>query len=168
MHHQTTPTASTNHTFALQLRYSSQVSLSSASDLMEFRYYNVYTQIGIYKGRLVALKRLRKKNVEITRKVKKELKMVRKAPRVSSFVLSTRSTSPSQSSLSFLHALCARIIALDAGCTSMSNGQMRDLRHDNLNQLIGASIDSPNICILTDYCARGSLRVMMHSDWPCQ
>lgn len=60
----------------LQLRYSSQVSLSSASDLMEFRYYNVYTQIGVYKGRLVALKRLRKKNVEITRKIKKELKMV--------------------------------------------------------------------------------------------
>lgn len=43
---------------------------------------------------------------------------------------------------------------------------MRDLRHDNLNQLIGASIDSPNICILTDYCARGSLRVLVSDECP--
>lgn len=43
---------------------------------MEFRYYNVYTKIGLYKGRLVALKMLYKKSLEITRKIKKELKMV--------------------------------------------------------------------------------------------
>ena len=61
---------------SFQPRYSSQVSLNSACDLMEFRYYNVYTQIGLFKGRLVALKRLRKKSLEITRKIKKELKMV--------------------------------------------------------------------------------------------
>lgn len=44
---------------------------------MEFRYYNVYTQIGLYKGRLVAIKKLQKKNMEVSRKIKKELKMVR-------------------------------------------------------------------------------------------
>lgn len=45
---------------------------------MEFRYYNVYTQIGLYKGRVVAIKRLHKKNMEVTRRIKKELNMVNK------------------------------------------------------------------------------------------
>ncbi len=60
----------------LQLRYSSQLSLTSAADLMEFRYSNVYTKIGLYKGRVVAIKKIQKKNIEITRKMKKELKIV--------------------------------------------------------------------------------------------
>lgn len=45
---------------------------------MEFRYCNVYTQIGLYKGRIVAIKRIHKKSVEITRKMKKEMKIVMK------------------------------------------------------------------------------------------
>lgn len=43
---------------------------------MEFRYCSVYTDIGLYKGRLVALKKLYKKSIEITRKIKKELNLV--------------------------------------------------------------------------------------------
>jgi hypothetical protein len=39
--------------------------------------------------------------------------------------------------------------------------QMRDLRHDNLNGFIGACTDPPNICIVTEYCARGSLKVSL-------
>lgn len=37
--------------------------------------------------------------------------------------------------------------------------QMRDLRHENLNQFIGVSLDAPRIIILTEYCSRGSLQV---------
>jgi serine/threonine protein kinase len=36
---------------------------------------------------------------------------------------------------------------------------MRDLRHDNLSAFFGASVDPPNICIVTEYCTRGSLKV---------
>ena len=36
------------------------------------------------------------------------------------------------------------------------------MRHENINPFIGASVDSGNICILSLYCARGSLEVSVH------
>jgi len=51
----------------------SQVSLSSNPDA-DLR--SIYTQIGVYKGRIFAIKKVRKKSIEITREMKKELKMV--------------------------------------------------------------------------------------------
>ena len=62
--------------FIHQLRYSSQVSLNSASDILEFRYCHLYTQVAFYKVRLVALKRINKKNVVINRELKIEMKLV--------------------------------------------------------------------------------------------
>lgn len=53
----------------------SQVSLSSNPDA-DLRYSTIYTQIGVYKGRIFAIKKVRKKSIEITREMKKELKMV--------------------------------------------------------------------------------------------
>uniref|UniRef100_A0A182VU62 Guanylate cyclase n=1 Tax=Anopheles minimus TaxID=112268 RepID=A0A182VU62_9DIPT len=35
--------------------------------------------------------------------------------------------------------------------------QMREIRHENLITFVGASIDHGTVCILTSYCARGSL-----------
>ncbi len=32
------------------------------------------------------------------------------------------------------------------------------MRHDNVNPWVGACIDPGRVCVLTDYCARGSLR----------
>ena len=40
--------------------------------------------------------------------------------------------------------------------------QMRDIRHDNLNQFIGACVE-PEVCIVMQYCSRGSLQVMLFS-----
>lgn len=38
--------------------------------------------------------------------------------------------------------------------------QMRDVQFNHLTRFIGACIDPPNICIVTEYCPRGSLQVM--------
>ncbi|GFT69472.1 guanylate cyclase 32E [Nephila pilipes] len=43
--------------------------------------------------------------------------------------------------------------------------QIREMRHENINPFIGAGVDPPNICILTLYCARGSLQdVLKNTD----
>ncbi|XP_019756658.1 guanylate cyclase 32E isoform X2 [Dendroctonus ponderosae] len=93
----------------------SQVSLSSNPDA-DFRYSTIFTQIGIYKGRVFAIKKVHKKSIDITREMKKELKL------------------------------------------------MRDLRHDNLIAFIGACTDPPNICIVTEYCTRGSLKDILENE----
>jgi guanylate cyclase, other len=53
----------------------SQVSLSSNPDA-DFRYSTIFTPIGLYKGQLYAIKKIRKKSVDITREMKMELKLV--------------------------------------------------------------------------------------------
>ena len=35
---------------------------------------------------------------------------------------------------------------------------VKDLRHDNLNPFIGSCVETNNICIVSEYCPRGSLR----------
>ncbi|XP_064623318.1 guanylate cyclase 32E-like [Lineus longissimus] len=42
--------------------------------------------------------------------------------------------------------------------------QMRDIRHDNLVTFIGACIDPPRICIVTEYCAKGTLQDLLEND----
>ncbi|XP_072226722.1 atrial natriuretic peptide receptor 1 isoform X1 [Leuresthes tenuis] len=41
---------------------------------------------------------------------------------------------------------------------------MRDVHNEHLTRFIGACIDSPNMCIITEYCPRGSLQDLMESD----
>lgn len=36
---------------------------------------------------------------------------------------------------------------------------MRDVQNEQLTRFIGACVDPPNICIVTEYCPRGSLQV---------
>lgn len=51
------------------------MSLSSNPDA-DFRYSTIFTPIGLYKGQLYAVKKVRKKSIDVTREMKKELKMV--------------------------------------------------------------------------------------------
>ena len=34
------------------------------------------------------------------------------------------------------------------------------MTHENITAFIGACIDSPNICVLTSYCSKGTLQVV--------
>ncbi|KAI8122202.1 Receptor-type guanylate cyclase Gyc76C [Lucilia cuprina] len=95
----------------------SQVSLSSNPDA-DFRYTTIFTPIGLYKGQLYAIKKVRKKCVDITREMKKELKLLREM----------------------------------------------FTRHDNICAFIGACTDPPNICIITEYCTRGSLKDILENE----
>ncbi|XP_076610166.1 atrial natriuretic peptide receptor 1 isoform X2 [Chaetodon auriga] len=41
---------------------------------------------------------------------------------------------------------------------------MRDVQNEHLTRFIGSCIDPPNMCIITEYCPRGSLQDLMESD----
>ena len=41
---------------------------------------------------------------------------------------------------------------------------MKEMTADNINRFMGACIDPPNICIVTSYCARGSLKDILEND----
>ncbi|XP_074647911.1 guanylate cyclase 32E-like isoform X2 [Tubulanus polymorphus] len=41
---------------------------------------------------------------------------------------------------------------------------MKEMNHDNVNRFLGACIDHPHISILTQYCARGSLKDILEND----
>ncbi|KAI1301287.1 Guanylate cyclase 32E [Halotydeus destructor] len=42
--------------------------------------------------------------------------------------------------------------------------QVREMRHENINPFIGASVDAPHVCILTLYSARGSLQDVLKNE----
>uniref|UniRef100_A0A3P9JKY4 Guanylate cyclase n=1 Tax=Oryzias latipes TaxID=8090 RepID=A0A3P9JKY4_ORYLA len=41
---------------------------------------------------------------------------------------------------------------------------MRDVHNEHLTRFIGACVDPPNMCIITEYCPRGSLQDLMESE----
>ena len=38
------------------------------------------------------------------------------------------------------------------------------MSHENVNTFVGLCVDPPNICILTKYCSKGSLRDILEND----
>lgn len=40
-----------------------------------------------------------------------------------------------------------------------SSRQMKEMKHENLVQIFGACIEPPNICLVFQYCKKGSLKV---------
>nr|XP_006816519.1 PREDICTED: atrial natriuretic peptide receptor 1-like [Saccoglossus kowalevskii] len=41
---------------------------------------------------------------------------------------------------------------------------MRDLQHDHVTRFIGACVEPPNICVMTEYCPKGSLQDILEND----
>lgn len=58
---------------AAMCRSPSQISLMSQND---FDFRQLFTHVGTYRGTIVAIRRVNKKHVELTRSVRKELKTV--------------------------------------------------------------------------------------------
>lgn len=42
--------------------------------------------------------------------------------------------------------------------------QMVELTHNNLNVFIGACLDAPHVCVLWEYCSKGSLQDVIGND----
>ncbi|XP_077980630.1 speract receptor-like [Glandiceps talaboti] len=99
-------------------RSSSRMSLRSFDSMQsaDMHAQQIFTKVGTYRGGVIAIKHVNKKNIDLTRRMRKELKAV------------------------------------------------RDLRHDNINPFIGACVDHPHICIITEYCPRGSLQDILENE----
>ena len=41
---------------------------------------------------------------------------------------------------------------------------MRDMSHENINPFIGACTEPPNICVLTQYCPKGSIQDILENE----
>ncbi|XP_044174474.1 atrial natriuretic peptide receptor 1-like [Acropora millepora] len=94
-----------------------EVSMASrASEEFDDLRGQVFANVAVYKSTVVAVKRLRKKSVSISRQIQIELK------------------------------------------------EVYDLQHLNINRFIGASVDPPNIWILTQYCNKGSLQDILNNE----
>ncbi|KAG1704428.1 Receptor-type guanylate cyclase Gyc76C [Nymphon striatum] len=85
---------------------------------LESRYIQLFAQTSNYKGKTVVVKVMtfQKKNVDISRETKKEMRL------------------------------------------------MRDMKQDNINPFIGACVESNNVCIVWDYCIKGSLTDILEND----
>ncbi|XP_048248100.1 guanylate cyclase 32E-like [Haliotis rufescens] len=90
----------------------SHTSLSFGQDRNEQK----FTKAGVYRSTLVAMKLVKKRQPDLTREVKLELK------------------------------------------------QMRDLRHDNIVQFIGACVEPNEVYVITEYCSKGSLEDILEND----
>jgi hypothetical protein len=93
--------------------------------------------VGFFKGNVVFVKRIHKKNIDLSREIRKEL--IHVSPRV----------------------LRLDVQDLMNKCTFVTRIQVREMRHENINPFIGATVETNNISILTLYCDRGNLEVRL-------
>ncbi|KAL5019723.1 hypothetical protein ScPMuIL_002615 [Solemya velum] len=62
-----------------------------------------------------------------------------------------------------LDPIHVRSVNLDRTCF-LELKQMRDCHHSNLAKFHGMCIEEPNVCILSEFCTRGSLSDILHND----
>jgi guanylate cyclase len=88
----------------------------------------------------VALKKVHKRSIDLTRSIKKELKLMREVRK----------------------ATHENLAIIQVPLTFHFN--FHQLRHENIVGFVGASCDNSNIFILTNYCARGSLENVLANE----
>lgn len=52
------------------------------------------------------------------------------------------------------------LVLLEFEASTFLTLQMRDVQNEHLTRFIGSCIEPPNMCIITEYCPRGSLQVL--------
>lgn len=102
---------------------------------------NSHLTLAYYKGNVVVMRRIHKKTIDLSRTIRNELIQVRLIySTIVKFAESWKKINPF-----FL--------------------KIRELRHENLVQIIGACVDPGNVFILMEYYTRGSLQdVLMNFD----
>lgn len=99
--------------------YGSNLSLFPSHDCDAIECRQFYTHVCRYKRQVVAVKKVYKSNINMSRMVKKELKLLR-------------------------------------DITNQNN--------QNLTKFMGACVDEPNICVVWEYCERGSLQDILYNE----
>lgn len=102
-------------------------------------------EVCFFQGNIVAIKYTNKKRIELNRKVLFELKHVS--------VLRLSAPPPTWNVRPGKTCRGSRML------NRFALVQMRDVQNEHLTRFIGACVDPPNICIITEYCPRGSLQV---------
>lgn len=104
----------------------------------------------------MAIKHINKKRIELTRQVLFELKHVGLGSGLGWATCLGMQDGPGHVGGSRSSSLCPLTPRLSWVHFHL---QMRDIQFNHLTRFIGACIDPPNICIITEYCPRGSLQV---------
>lgn len=98
----------------------------------------LYIPVGFYKGCKLAIKKIHESDISLNRDQMLELKKVGRVD-----------ATPDR-------FLIVHII--------LSSNQMKDLQHEHLVRFVGACIDAPDCCILTEYCPKGSLQDILENE----
>ena len=102
------------------------------------------------QGTIVAMKKLDKDKIVLNRSQLLELKRVGK-------YYNTTFTTPNSTFISNA-SKTGKLIQI------VYPIQMKDTHHDHLVRFIGACIDAPNCCLITEYCPRGSLQDILEDE----
>lgn len=123
-----------------------------------------YTTIGLYRGNIVAVKRIHKRSVDITRSIRKELKQMRdlRHDNIISFIGASVETN----SVAILTSYCARGSLYD-----VLNNEDLYLDHMFVSSLISDIVKGLIYLHDSDIVSHGNLRstnCLVDSRWVCQ
>uniref|UniRef100_A0A915LC13 Guanylate cyclase n=1 Tax=Romanomermis culicivorax TaxID=13658 RepID=A0A915LC13_ROMCU len=108
----------TNGNLLTKTESSARMSVTSEETTQLFDTHQVFTKTALYRGYIVAVKRLNisRPKLELTRNILLEFK------------------------------------------------KMKDLQNDYITRFVGACVDPPHYCIITEYCPKGSLQDILEND----